>query len=37
MCSLLDQIFLNCGTTPSLDFVLIAGAAAALIARLVKP
>jgi hypothetical protein len=37
MCSLFDRIFLNCGTTPTLDFVLVAGAAAVLIAFLVKP
>jgi hypothetical protein len=37
MCSLLDRIFLNCGTSPTMNFVLVAAAAAVLIAFLIKP
>lgn len=37
MCSLLDNLMLNCGTTPTLDFMLIAGGVALLIVFLVRP
>ena len=37
MCTLLDRLFLNCGTTPTLDYLLVAGAAAILIGLLVRP
>ena len=36
MCSALDTLFLGCGTTPTLDYTLIAGAIAAAILFLVR-
>lgn len=37
MCSLLDQIFLQCGTTPTFTYTLVAGGVAVLIVYLVRP
>jgi hypothetical protein len=37
MCSVIDNLFLHCGTTPTMSYVLIAGGVAALIAFLVRP
>jgi hypothetical protein len=37
MCTLLDRLVLHCGTTPTLEYVLIAGGAGILIAFLVRP
>jgi hypothetical protein len=37
MCSVIDNLFLNCGTTPTMSYVLIAGGVAVLIAFLVRP
>ncbi len=37
MCSVIDNLFLNCGTTPTLGYTLIAGGVAVLIVFLVRP
>jgi hypothetical protein len=37
MCSVIDNLFLNCGTTPTFSYALIAGGVALLIAFLVRP
>jgi hypothetical protein len=37
MCTLLDRLFLDCGTTPTLEFIVVAGAVACLIVLLVRP
>lgn len=37
MCSVLDNLFLHCGTTPTLAYAMIAGAVAVLIVFLVRP
>jgi hypothetical protein len=37
MCSFVDNLFLHCGTTPTLSYVLIAGGVAVVIAFLVRP
>jgi hypothetical protein len=37
MCSALDHLFLNCGTTPTFEYTLVAAGLAALIVFLVRP
>jgi hypothetical protein len=37
MCSVLDTLFLHCGTTPTLTYILVAGGVAALIVFVVRP
>jgi hypothetical protein len=37
MCTLLDNLLMNCGSTPVFDYTLIAGGVAALIVFLVRP
>jgi hypothetical protein len=37
MCSVLDNLFLQCGTTPTLTYTLVAGGVAALIVFVVRP
>jgi hypothetical protein len=37
MCSVLDNLFLQCGTSPTVTYTLIAGGVAALIVLLVRP
>lgn len=37
MCSVLDNLFLQCGTTPTFTYTLVAGAVAVLIVFLVRP
>jgi len=37
MCTLLDRLFLNCGTPPTVDYALIAVGVAMLIVFLVRP
>ncbi len=37
MCTLLDRLFLSCGTSPTFDYALIAGGVAVLIVFLVRP
>ena len=37
MCSVLDNLFLHCGTTPTFSYVMVAGAVAVVIVFLVRP
>ncbi len=37
MCSVLDNLFLHCGTTPTLTYTMVAGAVAVVIVFLVRP
>jgi hypothetical protein len=37
MCPLLDRLFLDCSTTPTFEYMLIAGGVALLIVFLVRP
>jgi hypothetical protein len=37
MCTLLEQLFLDCGPSPTLEYVVVAGAVAFLIVLLVRP
>jgi hypothetical protein len=37
MCTLLDRVFLNCGTTPTVEFALVAAGVAFVIFFLIRP
>lgn len=37
MCTLLDQLFLDCGTSQAVEFVVLAGGVAFLIVLLIRP
>jgi len=37
MCSVMDNLFLHCGTTPTVTYAVIAGGVAMLIVFLVRP
>ncbi len=37
MCSIFDNLFLQCGTSPTFTYTLIAGGVAVLIVFLVRP
>jgi hypothetical protein len=37
MCTMFDHLFLNCGTTPTVEYTLVAAGVAALIIFLVRP
>jgi hypothetical protein len=37
MCTMLDRLFLDCGTTPTVEYTLVAAGIAALIVFLVRP
>lgn len=37
MCTFFDRLFLDCGTTPTLEYTVIAGGVACLIVLLLRP
>jgi Flp pilus assembly pilin Flp len=37
MCTFFDQLLLDCGATPTLEYTVIAGAVACLIVLLLRP